>query len=347
VSLERRTLNPLYSTKRLLFRYNRLQVVGYPMCPQSRLEAAICNFFTRTDVPQENSGHLIYVKSIAAALVCAAAFLLIAPASARADGFTDFWVGYRYGTNFREPANPNAIAKNIPQIQYVSGDRMGSNFMNVDILISDGVDQANGPLISGLPCCQNGGAQEIYIVLRHELSLQGLLQNMTDHKFKFKSAVVRDLGLTGGFDFNSKGDQFTSRVRKYFIGPTINFNAPGFASLSVLLKAEQNHNAIVGKYVGFHGNIQLEGSWGFPMHILLPAKIVGFFTYDTPKGPDGFGVQTAPETLVESQLMFDVAGKSKKCWIGVGYQYWHNKFGSVGVGTTAATPQLEMEYHLP
>jgi hypothetical protein len=80
---------------------------------------------------------------------------------------------------------------------------------------------------------------------------------------------------------------------------------------------------------------------------LLPAKIVGFFTYDTPKGPDGFGVQTAPETLVENQLMFDVSGASKKVWLGVGYQYWHNKFGSTGVGATAATPQLEMEFHLP
>jgi hypothetical protein len=290
---------------------------------------------------------LIHVKSIAAALVCAAAFLFITPSAAHADGFTDFWIGYRYGTDFREPANPDPIAKNIPQIQYVSGDRMGSNFMNVDILISDGVDQANGPLIGGLPCCQNGGAQEIYIVLRHELSMTGLLDNMTSNKFKIHSAVIRDLGLSGGMDFNSKGDQFTSRVRKYFIGPTINFKAPGFANLSFLFKAEQNHNAFVGKYVPFHGTYQFEGAWGFPVHVLLPAKVVGFFTYSGPKGLDGFGVQTRPELLAESQLMFDVSGKQKKMWLGVGYQWWHNKFGDPGVGTQADTPQLEMEYHLP
>ncbi|HEY0798860.1 MAG TPA: hypothetical protein VGD50_06890 [Candidatus Baltobacteraceae bacterium] len=276
--------------------------------------------------------------------------LTFVPASARADGWSDFWVGYRYGTNFREPTNPNPIAKSIPQFQYVSGDRMGSNFVNVDILMSDGVDPAGGPVIGGLPTNNNGGAQEIYIVARHELSFGGLLHH------SFKSAIIRDVGLTGGFDFNSKDDEFEPRVRKYFVGPTINFKAPGFASLSLLLKAEQNHNAFVGEYVGFAGTYQLEGSWGFPVHVLGQAKIVGFFTYSGAKGPntDAYpgipaGGGTAPELLAESQLMWNVSGKKKNVWMGVGYQHWRNKFGNPPTvnGSQANTAQLEMEYHLP
>ena len=35
--------------------------------------------------------------------------------SAAADDLSDTFLGYRYGTRFREPNNPNDIAKNIVQ----------------------------------------------------------------------------------------------------------------------------------------------------------------------------------------------------------------------------------------
>jgi hypothetical protein len=48
--------------------------------------------------------------------------------------------------------------------------------------------------------------------------------------------------------------------------------------------------------------------------------------------------------------MFDVGagmGKAGKVYLGVGYQYWHNKFGNMpGIGTQASLPQFQTEIHI-
>ena len=45
--------------------------------------------------------------------------------------------------------------------------------------------------------------------------------------------VIRDIGLTAGFDFNAKDDQFSARVRKTALGPKISFDVPGFWDVAV------------------------------------------------------------------------------------------------------------------
>jgi hypothetical protein len=82
----------------------------------------------------------------------------------------------------------------------------------------------------------------------------------------------------------------------------------------------------------------------------LPVKFQGFANYTGPKGKDGFGAQTVPELLTESSLMIDVGsttGKAGKVFVGLGYQFWKNKFGNApGVGTQANVLQVLTELHI-
>lgn len=71
-----------------------------------------------------------------------------------------------------------------------------------------------------------------------------------------------------------------------------------------------------------------------------------------PKGTDGFGNDTVYEILLESALMFDVGtliGAPDALQIGLGYQWWRNKYGNdpeiTTFGTEASVPQFVAEFH--
>ncbi|MBL8352005.1 MAG: outer envelope protein, partial [Burkholderiaceae bacterium] len=60
--------------------------------------------------------------------LCAAATLAAATPAVHAADWSDTYLGYRYGTKFAEPFNPNDIAKNIFNLNHASGYKYGSNF---------------------------------------------------------------------------------------------------------------------------------------------------------------------------------------------------------------------------
>ncbi len=169
--------------------------------------------------------------------VCAAGLLVgIATAPAMAADWSDTSVGYRTSNKFTEPSNPERISKDIYSFTHVSGYKYGVNFFTADFLQSDDKDPANGG---------GGGAQEVYAVYRHTLSLSAV------SGVSMKFGPIKDLGLTAGIDRNAKDDAFAPRVRKTVLGPTIMFDVPGFFNASFLLRKERNHNGIVGKSVDF------------------------------------------------------------------------------------------------
>jgi hypothetical protein len=55
----------------------------------------------------------------------------------------------------------------------------------------------------------------------------------------------------------------------------------------------------------------------------------------TPKGKDGFDIQTKLEILSDNRLTLDFGkvafGKAKTIDTFVGYRYWLNKFGSMAI----------------
>ena len=62
------------------------------------------------------------------------------PAAAQ---WSDTSIGVRYGTKFREPYIDSDITKTIVDLQHASGYAYGTNFFNVDLLMSDHNDPAS------------------------------------------------------------------------------------------------------------------------------------------------------------------------------------------------------------
>ncbi|MCW3477988.1 hypothetical protein OL229_00240 [Neisseriaceae bacterium JH1-16] len=275
-------------------------------------------------------------------LTIGAALLAGLATSAQAATWSDTFIGYRYGTEFHEPKNPNDVAKNIFQLGYASSYAYGSNFFNVDALLSNDKDPANNG---------GGGAMEIYLAYRTQLHLS----KVTGHDFSF--GPIKDYALSGGVDLNTKDTAYAPRKQMFVIGPTVKFAVPnnGFADFSVWYRTEKNHCGIPSAQqhdVHFDDTYQLNLAWKAPFQAgPVPLKFQGFVDYIGTKGKDGFGDGTKQETLMRTSLMADVgqlvAGKKDVFYAGIGYEYWHNKFGNKpGLGTKTNAPTLNLEWHL-
>jgi len=270
------------------------------------------------------------------------ALLIALAGSAHAADWSDTSISARYGTSFAEPYDNNAdgsrkdIKKGIVGLTHVSGYKYGTNFFNVDFLASDHNDPAGGGA---------SGAQEVYMVYRHTLDLGKV--SGTSMKF----GPVRGLGLTAGFDVNTKNDGYASKKRMLVVGPTLMFDVAGLANLSALVFDESNAPQGVSRYhYKTHG--ALEFDWGIPIGS-LPLSFNGYALYIGSKGQNEFGGSTAPETHVDMTLMYDAGsmmGMPKHAFlVGLEYEYWKNKFGNpvtdAGPGALAHTPMVRAEYH--
>lgn len=274
-------------------------------------------------------------------VVCAAA--LTCAFAAQAATFSDTSIGYRYGTDFAEPFNKNHISKDILDLNHVSGYKYGTNFFNVDMLLSDNKDPAGAN--------SGNGAQEVYVVYRNTVDLE----KVTGTSYKF--GPVRGLGVTGGFDFNTKTDAgYNSKKRMLVAGPTFMMDVPGFLNISLLMLWESNapYNTFSGvstpRY-GYDAHAMLGAAWGIPVGG-TGLSFEGFANFIDAKGKNEFGGDTAAETNIDMQLMYDVSpmvgAAPKSLKVGVEYQYWQNKFGNNSdkvIGATANTPMVRVEYH--
>jgi nucleoside-specific outer membrane channel protein Tsx len=263
-------------------------------------------------------------------LITIAAFA--AAGAAQAAEWSDTSIGYRYGTKFAEPFGRTDIHKSIVNITHASGYKYGSNFLNVDLLNSDNRDAE---------------AQEAYIVYRHTLDL-GKVSGK-----EFKYGPVRGLGLTAGFDWNTKNDPgYASKKRMLVVGPTLFLDVPGFLNVGVYLLDESNKPVGVASRYGYKTHAMLGASWGIP--IGGGFSFEGYTNWIAPKGRNEFGGDTATEFNFDGQVMYDVspllgAGKNT-LKAGLEYQYWRNKFGNpykgaAGPGAFAKTPMVRVEYH--
>ena len=283
--------------------------------------------------------------------------LAAAAVGVQAADWSDTALTYRHGTKFAEPFNPEAISKNIIGLTHVSGYKYGSNFFNADMLLSDDKD----PSFAG----SKNGAREVYVVYRNTLDLEKVTGN------SYKAAGVRGLGVTTGFDFNTKTDAgYNSKKEMLVAGPTLMLDVPGFLNVSLLQLWESNapsgwsylNNAYYGvERYHYEPHPMLSASWAIPFSVAsVPLSFEGYANYIAAKGKDEFGGNTAAETNIDMQVMYDmsssVGSKPKTFKVGVEYQYWKNKFGNpttatvvsgsqAGPGATARTPMVRAEYH--
>lgn len=278
------------------------------------------------------------------------ALLSCCAVSAIAEDWSDNSISWRYGDKFREPFNNQDISKNIVSLTHASGYKFGNNFLNIDVLKSDAKDPSSATSTSG--------AVEAYVVYRHTLDIG----KISGRDIKF--GPVRGVGITGGFDFNAKSDAgYNSRKRMLALGPTLMMDVPGFLNVSLLALWESNNPSIsAGAFnPGYPGHRyyydthpMLSTAWAIPLGG-LPVSFEGYANFIAPKGRDETGHNTAPETDIDMQLMYDpgaAMGGTKNIFrIGFEYQYWRNKFGNSDStvaplgGNSASTPMIRAEYH--
>jgi nucleoside-specific outer membrane channel protein Tsx len=284
-----------------------------------------------------NFSVLIRATALAAATLCSL--------STQAADWSDTSIGYRYGTDFAEPFNSKEISKNILNFSHVSGYKYGSNFFNADLLMSDEKDPSSAGATSG--------AQEVYVVYRHTLDLG----KVTGKDFSY--GPVRGMGAVLGFDFNTKTDAgYNSKKRMLVAGPSFMMDVPGFLNVSLLALWESNapystfSSTATPRYsYDVHPMVNLV--WATPV-ASLPLAFEGFANFIASKGKNEFGAETAAETNIDAQLMYDVSGvmgaKPKTMRVGLEYQWWKNKFGNnadgaAGKGAFAKTSMIRAEYH--
>jgi hypothetical protein len=271
--------------------------------------------------------------------------LLALAATSHAADWSDTSIGFRTGSSFAEPFNPNDIKKNIAHLNHVSGYKYGSNFFNADFLMSDEKDPAGAG--------SSNGAQEIYIVYRHTLDIEKTLGTAV------KFGPVRGMGATLGFDVNTKSDAgYNSKKRMLVIGPTVFMDVPGFLNVGLYWLKESNapyntFSKVSTPRYSYKGHAMLNLAWGIPLGKDTGFSFEGFANFIDSKGKNEFGGDTAAETNIDMQVMYDVgalAGTPRKFKLGIEYQYWKNKFGNdaggaAGSGAFAKTTMLRAEYH--
>ena len=275
-------------------------------------------------------------------IILAAAFLLlVVNYSVYAGEWSDFSIGYRYGTRFSEPYEGNAIPKNILNFTYAGSYVYGTNFLSLDILKSTNADP-----VLGSP---NEGATEAYLVYRNAIHASQVFNR------EYKYGFVRDIGATFGFDWNTKNNNYQSEKRMLVVGPTAMLDVPGFLNLSVFALWESNHPSNCayannmpastcnpstalpnGRYY-YKPHPSLNMVWGIPFELGSSRFIFkGFADYIATKGNLEDGQSSAPETHFDAALMYDLSPllgiKNNTFQIGIEYEYWMNKFGNYNSG---------------
>ena len=272
----------------------------------------------------------------------ALAVLAMMAAGVQAADWSDTSIAVSHGTKYAEPFAGNDISKNIYSLKNVSGDKYGQNFFNADMLqsASGSKDKADGAAT---------GAQEVYVVYRRLFDLQ----KVTGKSYAF--GPVKNVGITAGFDWNTKNDGYASKKRMLVAGPTFMMDVKdGFFNVSLLVLDESNAPNTMARYhYKNHGALSL--AWGVPTGI-NNLSFEGWADFIDSKGKNESARDTKAETHIYASLMYDVSaplGASKNTFkLGAGYEYWKNKFGNDytsgaagGSGAFAKTPFVKAEYH--
>lgn len=257
--------------------------------------------------------------------LCAAAALTLS-AGAHAADWSDTEISVLHGKKFHDNDNDVDIAKTIVTLQHASGYKYGRNFFFVDMIKSDGADNHAG---------------EVYGEYYHTLSVTKLAGK------DWSKNLVKDIGITGGLNYGSKNNEFGSNPKILLLGPTFDLNVPGFAFFNVDVLAYKD----TGTFSGFGGGrlcgdsdvtYQITPAWLLPFS--LGSAKFSFTGFVDLIGNHG---TCERQILAQPQLRWDVGnhmGKPDTVFLGLEYQYWHNKFGIDG--RKESFPQLMLNWKL-
>ncbi len=293
---------------------------------------------------------------IAAAAV-AFTSLATAPSRSYAWGidFQDTYVNLRFVPANKDPGFSQNAPEIAGNISYANGWTYGSNFVSLDFENFSRTDRANGVNPSNpFNNTNTNSSDEFYGVFRSVLS-----GNKISGTQAFSFGPVRDVGLEIGGDWATQDDQFATNKKLFVFGPQFSINLPrGFWTISTVLSKEWNNNAFINTGTSYDVTGEIETAFSFPFAAgPIPLNFTGFADFIGPKGKGATNDSYHHvEILLHPKLMVDVGELlgyvPKKIEAGVGYEYWHNKFGNPsyynGVklsGTEQNSVFVEIGYH--
>jgi nucleoside-specific outer membrane channel protein Tsx len=250
--------------------------------------------------------------AIAFAIVGAACAPLLhaqehAPPPPSDSGFSSWDVQFLYGSQFEEPFNPHYVSKAIVTFENAAGWSWGSSYFFVDVLKSDQDDD---------------NATEVYAEWYPSASLSRL--SGTDLGFGPVSDIQATLGINAGTKSNG------AHPFVLLPGLTFQLKIPGFAFFSLGTYAYIDRGRFEGTENGCHDTTyQVTPSWSLPFEIGG-----GKFAFDGFIDFIGSHGQCASQILSQPQLKVDLGsfgGHPDTFYLGVEWQYWHNKFGNEGL----------------
>lgn len=227
--------------------------------------------------------------------------------SANADFFewTNTEIQYLHGDGYRMPSNPYDISQSIITFTHADGWKYGRNFLFMDTLITE----------SGQPS-QTNVYGEVYSYLT--------LGKIIGEDLSF--SIFKDLNATVSVNAGENLESWSksgSRVALY--GFTVDFNLPFFKVFSLDF---MRHNVLEPVAIGT--SWQMTAVWKLPFSIANTKwSLDGFADFTESKNAKYVG-----NILAQPQLRLDVGdlwGQSNHVFVGVEYQYWHNKYGIRGL----------------
>ena len=218
-------------------------------------------------------------------------------------GFSAWDVQLLYGREFQEPGVPEDASKGIVTFENASGWTWGSSYFFADIVRSDGSDSH---------------ATEVYSEWYPSASLSKLSGR------NLATGVLRDVSATFGINAGSKSTGAAPLI--FLPGVTFDLQLPGFAFFSLGAYAYIDQGRVDGTSNGCHSTTyQVTPSWALPFSVgSLRFSFDGFVDFIGEHGG------CASQVLSQSQFKFDV-GKPDDLYLGIEWQYWHDKFGISGL----------------
>ena len=288
------------------------------------------------------------VQIASAAAVFASLAAAPSPSHAWGIDFQDTYLNLRYVPENKQPGYSKDVPMVAGNISYANGWTYGSNFVSLDFEdISGKGDPSN--CVTGHA---NSSSFELYSVFRSVLS-----GNKISGTTAFSFGPIRDIGLEFGLDIDTQNDQFASYKKLLTFGPQFSINLPrGFWTITLGLSKEWDTNAYLpnGNGTNFSPTATVETAFAYPFALgPVPLNFTGFANFIGPKGSGGTGdFYHRVEILVHPKLLVDVGEligyAPRKIEAGVGYEYWHNKFGDVPqhvAGTEQNSVFFEVGYH--
>lgn len=245
----------------------------------------------------QTRNHISYFRLIAA---------LAFASAARADAFdwSNNEIQYLHGSGYQMPGNNNDIDYSIVTVTHADGWAYGRNFFFMDTLFSE----------AGEPSQVN-----LYGELYSSLSFSKL--SGRDLSFGW----IKDLNMTGGVNLGENMNSRESGVRVILYGASLDLQLPGFNFFNVDFLRYDTLEPV-----------RLDSSWQITPSWQLPFTIAGtkwsFEGFADFIGKNNSG--SARTALAQPQLRLDVGdlyGYGNHLYLGVEYQYWHNKFGIKGL----------------